>query len=125
MHPGAVLADIGHLAEIRVEPGGIGSFPEGLFVHPRGAGGHDDTVEVVLGNSLFEKVLARIGAHVFIIAGIGNAGDLLRGPGYPLNVNGSGNVFAAVADKYAYSGHLKPHLFNTETQRHGDTENFS
>ncbi len=49
MDPGAVLADVGHLAQVGVEAGGFGGFAEGLFVHPGGAGGNDDAVELMLG----------------------------------------------------------------------------
>ncbi len=89
MDPGAVLADVGHLHQVGIEAGGFGGFAEGLFVHPGGAGGNDDAVEVMLADRFFQEVLAGIGAHVLVVAGVGYAGDLLRSPGYPFNVNGS------------------------------------
>jgi hypothetical protein len=54
-------------------------------------------------DGFFEEVLTGVGAHVFVVGGEGYAGhlaDLLR---YPFNIDGSGYVFAAVADEYAYS----------------------
>jgi hypothetical protein len=105
MDPGAVFPDVGHFAEEGVQSGGFHRFPEGFFVHARGAGGNDDVGEFLLLDGFFEQVLAGIGAHVFVVGGEGYAGhfaDFLR---YPFNVDGSRDVFAAMADKYAYSGH--------------------
>src|SRR6185369_4218989 len=87
--PGAVFADVGHLDEVGVQTRCLGSLPEGLFVHPGGAGGYDDAVEVVVGDGFFEEVLPRIGAHVLVVACIGNAGDLFRSPGHSFDINGS------------------------------------
>ena len=46
--PGAMLADVGHLAHVLVEAGLVGGAAEGLLVHVRRAGGDDDAGEVVL-----------------------------------------------------------------------------
>ena len=40
-HPGAVLADVGHLAEVGVQAGVGAGAAEGLLVQVRRAGGHD------------------------------------------------------------------------------------
>ena len=101
--PGAVFADVGHLAQEGVQPGRFDGLAEGLFVHARRAGRNDDVGELLLLDGFLEQVLARVGAHVFVVGGEGYAGqfaDFLRNP---LDIDGPGYVFAAVADEYAYS----------------------
>ncbi len=106
--PGAVLADVGHLAEEGVEARTLGGIAEGLLVHPRGAGGDDDPVKVLLGDRLLQQVLPRVGAHVFVVGGIGDTGDAACLLCYPFHVDRARDVLAAVTDKYADSGHIKP-----------------
>ena len=55
VHPGAVFADVGHLAEERVEPGLLGGLAEGLLVHARAAGRHHHAVQPVLGDAFFSS----------------------------------------------------------------------
>jgi hypothetical protein len=100
-----VLADVGHLAQVRVQPRGIGGLAEGLLVHARAAGGNDDAIELMLRDRLLEKVLPRVRAHVLVIAGEGDAGDLRRPLCDLLHIHGAGDVLAAVANKNADSGH--------------------
>jgi hypothetical protein len=60
----------------------------------------------VLVDRFFEETLAGVGAHVFVVGGMGYAEDVPGSGCDTLDVNGSGYVLAAVADEYAYSGHL-------------------
>ena len=73
VHPGAVLADVGHLAEERVEPGLLGGLAEGLLVHARTAGGNHHAVQPVLGHGFLQQRLPGVGAHVLVFAGMGHA----------------------------------------------------
>src|SRR6185369_2589529 len=101
--PGAVLADVGHLAQERIEAGRFDGFADGFLMHARAAGGDDDMGEFLLLDGFLEQVLAGIGTHVFVFDGEGDAGEPAYFPGYALDVDGTGDVLAAVADEYAYS----------------------
>ena len=59
VHPGAVLAQVGHLAQVGVEPGLGHGAAEGRLVHARRAGRHHHAGELVLLDGLLDHVLAR------------------------------------------------------------------
>ncbi len=67
MHPGAMLADVGHLHQVGIDAGAFSGLAESLQVHVRGAGGHHDAVEPFAGNLFAQQRLAGIGAHVLVI----------------------------------------------------------
>ena len=75
--PAALLADVGHLQEVGVEPGRGEGAAEGRLVHPRAAGGHHHAVEALLPDVLGDHLLARVGAHVLVGAGHRHAGQVL------------------------------------------------
>ena len=106
VHPGAVLADVGHLAQVGVEPRGLGGVAEGLLVHARRAGGHHDPVEPVFGDRLLEQALPGVGAHVLVVGGEGDAGQLGGGRRHLFHIDGAGDVLPAVTDKNTDSGHI-------------------
>src|SRR5450756_78734 len=97
--PAAVLADVGHLAHVLVEAGLVAGAAEGLFVHMWRAGGHDHAGEVVVLDGLLDELLARVGAHVLVVLGDGDARVVLEGLGDSLAVDGTADVLAAVADE--------------------------
>ena len=103
MNPGAMFTDVGHFAEEWVQAGRFDGFTEGALVHARGTGRDDYVGEFLLLDGFLEQVLAGIGAHIFVVGGEGDAGHLADFLCNPLNIDGSGYVFAAVADEYAYS----------------------
>ena len=51
MHPGTLVADVGHLEQIRVQTRLAQRFAEQRLVRPRRAGGHHDAVEPMLDGS--------------------------------------------------------------------------
>jgi hypothetical protein len=59
--------------------------------------------ELLFLDGFFKEVLARVGAHVFVVGGEGDPGEFTDVPGNPFNVDGSRYVLAAMADEYAYS----------------------
>ena len=52
MHPGVLVADVGHFEEVLVEPGGLESLSEQGLMGSGRTGGHDDAVQPLLGNAL-------------------------------------------------------------------------
>jgi hypothetical protein len=105
MDPAAVLADVGHLAEVRVEAGLVTGAAERLLVHVRRARSDHDAGEVVLFDGLLDQLLARVRAHVLVVFGEGNAGVVIEGRGDRLAVDGAADVLAAVADEDADAAH--------------------
>src|SRR5581483_1447728 len=69
VHPGIVFPDINHLEVKWVQSAPFRSDAESVLVQQRRTGSHHDTVEAVLADVLLDKLLTRIGAHVFVIAG--------------------------------------------------------
>ena len=76
-HPRAVLADVGHLQQVRVEAAVGGRLAEGGLVHGRRAGRHDHARDAELLDVVLDEVLPRVGAHVLVLARHGHVG--LRG----------------------------------------------
>ena len=101
--PGTVFADVGHLAEKRIQAGCFDCFAKGPLVHARRAGRHDHMGQLLFLDGFFEQVLSRVGAHVFVICGKGHSGEPADLSSNPFDINCPGYVFAAMADEYAYS----------------------
>ncbi len=98
VHPRVVLADVDHVEEERVQPAGLGGAPEGVLVQERRTGGNDDAVELELADVLLDELLARVRAHVLVVAGKGHARQLLdvfRDLGA---IHHRRNIVAAMAD---------------------------
>ena len=106
VHPGALVADVGHLEEIRVQP----RLPDGLLeqrlVGPGRTGGHDHAVQVVLQDLLLDDLLGVRGAGVHVVHGV----DHPRKPpgvlGHGGDVHHPADVQAAVADEHPDAGRL-------------------
>ena len=75
MHPGVVLADVHHLQEKRVQTGVGEGLAEGVLVQQRRAGGHYHAIQLVLANVLDDEFLARVRAHVLVVARHGHVGQ--------------------------------------------------
>ena len=69
-----------------------------MLVQQRRAGGDDDPVQPQLVNILFDHLLARIGAHVFIIPGNGNIGQFGSDIHQLFDVHRAGDIRSAMAD---------------------------
>ena len=98
VHPRVVLADVDHVEEERVQSAGLGGAPEGVLVQQRRAGGNDDAVELELADVLLNQLLARVRAHVLVVARKDHARqflDIFRDLGA---VHHRRDVMAAVAD---------------------------
>ena len=74
VHPTALLADIGHLEQILVEPGHPQGMPEGAFVHIGTAGRHHYPVQIIIADVLCDHLLSRGRTHVFIRFGHSHIG---------------------------------------------------
>ncbi len=105
VHPTDLLADVGDLALVRVHSRRLGRLAEGDLVHGRRAGRNDHPVQVVLADGLFDQVLARVGAHVFVIGGKGHCGVFCYLFCHALYVHRAGDVQTAMTDKDADSTH--------------------
>ena len=106
VHPGALLTDVGHLEPERVQPSLLGGGPEGRLMQTRGTGCHNDTGQVVLLDGILDLLLAGGRAHVLVVV---CKCDVRQGLGvffYLRDVNRSGDIGSAVADKYADAGLL-------------------
>ncbi len=100
VHPGAVLAQVRHLHQVRVQPHVPDAAAERRLVHPGRAGGDDHPVELVLDDGLLDLLLARLGARVLVADGGHDAGQRRGVLRHRLRVDGAGDVAAAVADEH-------------------------
>jgi hypothetical protein len=81
-------------------------------MHAGGTGCDYDMGKFLFLDGLLQKILTWIGTHILVVGGEGNAGQLADFLCNALDIDGPGYVFAAMADEYAYSGHLEqPFLF--------------
>src|SRR3972149_9782977 len=97
MHPGTLIADIGHLEEVFIKPHLANRLPEKRLMGARRTGSHDHAVEIMLINSRFDLFLGilRAGVEVFI-----HIYDLGKRPGIFLHlrdIDDSSYVNPAVA----------------------------
>ena len=111
VHPGALLADVGDLAAVGVQPDRGGCAPERLFVHGGGAGRDDHAVQIVFLDAISEQLLPRLGAHVAVVFGVDDIGVLADLFGYPFHVYRAGDVDSAVTDEYSDTAHFFPSGF--------------
>ena len=101
MHPGVLVADVGHFEEVGVEA----RLPDGLLEHghvgPGGAGGHHHPVELVLLDEIQNLTLGVRGAGEQVLVGHRHprqGGDVF---GEGRDVDDAADVDAAVADEDA------------------------
>ncbi len=123
VHPAALLADVGHLDEVRVEARRLRGAAERRLVHAGAAGGDHDALELVVGDVLGDHLLPGVGAHVLVRARHHDAGHGRRGFSDGVAVDHLGDVGAAVADEHARSrlSHcaylLRPHGAGSRARR--------
>ncbi len=112
MHPGALLADVGHLAQEGVEPSACHGPPEGDLVHVRAARRDDHAGEVLLPDRVLDQSLTRIGAHVAIVHGVHDPGE----PGGELRhlraIHRARDILTTMADKDTDASHREPVSFS-------------
>src|SRR3990170_2110046 len=110
--PRNLLAQADHVAQVRVHAGIGAGLAEGLLMQMRRAGPDDDAREALLLDVLFDQLLSERGAHELVVAGDGDAVQVvLRPMGEALDVDRAGDVAAAVADVDANAlRHLRPPL---------------
>ena len=123
VNPGSLLPDIDHVEEEGIQAADFQGGPKRVFVEMRGAGGHDDAVQLVLADVLPDQVLAGIGAHVLVVAryhDIRQGGCEYR---EGLHVHGRGDVGAAVAGVDADTNRAAPvrHRLPSPRQSWGTT----
>ena len=115
VHPRAVLADVGHLHQVRIQPGALRCLAERLQMHVRGAGGHHHSIKFFRLDLFADHRLAGIRAHVFVVHRTAHAGDLRGGLRHLRHIHRAGDVFTAPADEDSDSGHkavfLQPSVF--------------
>ena len=106
VHPGALVANIGHLKEILVEAGAAQHILEDGLVGGGAAGRHHHPVQVVLGDLFHHLGLGILGAAKEVILDIRHIGNIPgvfhdgRDIGHPADIE------AAVADKHPDPGLL-------------------
>ncbi len=108
VHPGTMFAQIGHLAEVRVQSRFVAHPAKRRLVHARRAGGDHDAGQLVLCDGLADKRLAGIRAHVLVIHAVGHAGNFTAGFGHSGAIHRSTDIFTAMTDKYADTRHERP-----------------
>ena len=110
VHPGALVADVGHLEEVLVEAGVAQHVLEDGLVGGGTAGRHHHPVEIMLLDHLHHLGLGVLGAGEEVGLGVLHVGDVLgvfhdgRDIGHPADVE------AAVADKDPDPGRLVQHV---------------
>ena len=100
-----MLADVGHLTHELVEAGLVDRAAEGLLVHVRRTRSDHDAGQTVLRDGFAHERLAWVAAHVLVAGREGDAGVVPEGLGDGLDVDGAGDVLAALADEDADAAH--------------------
>ncbi len=70
--PGYLFADVDNGQHILVQAGFLDNLAEGMFVHQRGAGRHNHSVETVFFDVIGDHFLAGSGTHEPVITGNNN-----------------------------------------------------
>jgi hypothetical protein len=110
VHPGVLVADVGHIKEIGVEAHLLDGLLEHGHVGPGAAGGHHHPVELVFGDGRQDLVLGVGGTGEQVLVGQDHprqGGDIF---GEGRDVDDPADVDAAVADKDAHPGFLALHV---------------
>ena len=106
VHPGAVLPDVGHLRHEGIEAGLGDALAERRLVQARRAGRHHDPVQTVLRDGLAHQGLARLRAHVLVVARVHDAGHRPCLGGHPLHIYRLRDVGSTPTDEHARSCHM-------------------
>ena len=102
VHPGILLAQVGHLKEVGVQPRLAECILEQRLVSARRARGHHHAVQPILLDPLPDALLRVLGAGVEIVLGVGYSG---QGPGvlhHLGHVHHRADVDAAMTDENAH-----------------------
>ena len=116
MYPRAMLTNISYLAQIRIQSGFRTCPPKGRFMHSRRTGSNDNAIQSIFFNGVLNQCLSRIGTHIFIIDGIGNAFHFFCRLGHFFAVDSCTDIFTAMADKNSYFRHTSASFKFTATK---------
>lgn len=103
MDPGDMLADIGHLEKVGVQPGIGTGFSECRFMHKGGTRSYNYPVEKMLLNVLLDDRLSGVRAHIGVCAGKNYIWEFLGMRGDLLDVDDASDVCAALTHIDPYS----------------------
>jgi len=104
MHPGILIANVGHLEKIFIETASLEGILEELFMGARRAGRHHYPVQLLFGDDLPDLLLGILGAGKEIVVDENYLGQRCRiGPDFA-DVDHRADVDAAVADKHPDAG---------------------
>ena len=106
VNPRALLADVRHFDQIRIEARVFRRFAERLQVHMRRAARDDDAGEPEFLDLFGDHILTRLGTHILIIQAAVNAGELSHGIRHCVAIHVAGDVLAAPTRKNANLRHL-------------------
>ena len=101
MHPGILIANIGHFKKILVQAAGFDGLHKNRLVGFGRTGGHNNPVELVFFDDLLHPILGILAAGEQILSCVNN---IRKGFGiffHVLDVDDSGDVDTAIADKDA------------------------
>ncbi len=104
-HPGVLFADIDDGQQVLVQTGVLDHLAEGLLMHQRRTGGHDNPIQVVFPDIVLDHLLPRRGAHEFVIRGHDHLGQRCGKLGQFADPNGFGDVHPTVTDKNTDPAH--------------------
>ena len=110
MSPGALIANIGHFKEPRVESGFPERFLKKWFVGPGRTGGHHHPVELMLLDHLLDPLLGILRAGEEILFNKGDAGEAPGVFHHLRDINHPADIDSAVADEYPDPGSLAPNI---------------
>ncbi len=101
VHPGVLVADVGHFQQVLVAAGGLEGVHENALVGLGGAGGHHHPVEAVFGDRLLHQLLGVLAAGEEVLAGKHHVRQRARVFHHRFHIHDAGDVDAAVADEDA------------------------
>ena len=99
VHPGTLVADIGHLKQVGIESGFGQRIAEQRLVGSRCAGGHYHPIQIVFGDLLLDPILSIVGAGIKIVLRVHNVRQCFRIFHDVRDINHAGDIGAAVADE--------------------------
>jgi hypothetical protein len=98
-----MFPDIGHLQQIRVKANLSDAFTEGRLMKPRGAGGYDYPVQLVLSDVPLDFRLAGVSAGITVSDRNHHVGKLFSRPPYFFSIYRPCNIEPTIANEDAYS----------------------
>ena len=101
VHPGALIANVGHLQQIGVETGIAQRIAEDRFVGSRRAGGDDDAIQAILVDPPLDLLLVVVSAGIDAVLGEGHVGEVAGVLDDGIHRDDGGDVAATVADEHA------------------------